>query len=488
VTLTGGKKPYPVTSIKVQLIFVSVQSKKDSPIPDIKTSVLINNAVAAGFTLNAAEVKNVPFTLQIPGGTTPSSGGLKGAILSPGGPSVSYTVQVLAEISGAKNPSAKCDLKVIDGSNAASIDSVYNRWPALRGTAEQPLLDALRDLRYAHRQDDPENDLMIAEPLLARLMKDGTPAVRREALGAWASVIEGRAKKEHMKALVEAAQKDPDKELLREAVEAGGRFLKVGAFDFVAQHVTHPDADVRRSVASGLRNANDEPKARQLLEKMLVDADPEVRATAIGGFGNSNDKPSIEKVAKMIDTEKEEAPLKACASALAMCGFSGPREIALPALDKLSKHANSEVRKQVANQIHCMLYQGRTEAMPVVERLLNDPEVEVRKECAWYMRNAMQYTGAVTPLLKKIVGSDASQEVRGAAAGSLGSMQPPEEAAKALKDILATKPSKEVVRGVIDGIRFSTAPMFKEILKGLLNYPDADIARTAKEAFEYKDS
>ena len=154
--------------------------------------VLIDNSVANNEHLSANQTKEWNFTFGIPAGTEPTGTG------------VSYLVKVVADIPGIKDPSAKADLKVKEqeeGGANLTLDGLYARWPALRGTAEQPLVDALRDMRWSHSEWDKEKDLIVAEPLLARLMREGSADVQAAALETWSSIIGDRARKENLKVL-----------------------------------------------------------------------------------------------------------------------------------------------------------------------------------------------------------------------------------------------------------------------------------------------
>lgn len=59
------------------------------------------------------------------------------------------------------------------------------------------MLDALQDLNLAIYN---EKDALIgAEPLLAQLVRNGSPKVRARALEAWAHLLDGKARPENLR-------------------------------------------------------------------------------------------------------------------------------------------------------------------------------------------------------------------------------------------------------------------------------------------------
>ena len=96
--------------------------------------------------------------------------------------------------------------------------------PALDHDDPASLIDAIRDLCYAHDPASPGRDLAWAAPLLERHVRAGSTAVRREALDAWSRLLGGRAQPAHLQ-LLHALAADPllDPDLRRSVGEAAAR-------------------------------------------------------------------------------------------------------------------------------------------------------------------------------------------------------------------------------------------------------------------------
>jgi hypothetical protein len=113
-------------------------------------------------------------------------------------------------------------------------DEIERRWPVLalggRGGEQAAVLRALEELRALQDVNRPELDFLAARPLLEALVERGAPAVRCAALEAWATVLDGRARREHMDLLADwSSQPDVDPELLSAAIRAALTFDDGGA-------------------------------------------------------------------------------------------------------------------------------------------------------------------------------------------------------------------------------------------------------------------
>ena len=138
ITLTGGKKPLKLTTLKAHLIYVSVHSKPEGGLPDIETRVVGEQTVAAGIDLAPGSTHNFTFRITLPYDTLPTAH------------NVTYRVQAVADIPGVKDPSAEVDLKVVEllrrqRTLLVGIDNVHAILTA-GGRARRDTLDAFRFL------------------------------------------------------------------------------------------------------------------------------------------------------------------------------------------------------------------------------------------------------------------------------------------------------------------------------------------------------
>ncbi|MCB9766443.1 MAG: HEAT repeat domain-containing protein [Alphaproteobacteria bacterium] len=476
--LTGAPKPYPVTAVKVQLLYVHTQAKEDSPIPEIDVRVMLDNTIANNDSLGANEEKAYSFTFQIPNGTEPSAH------------NVSYTVQVLADIPGIRDPTAKKDLKVREADENAgttSLDAIYERWPALRGTQEDPLVDALRDMRWAHSDYDETKDLLIAEPIVARFMREGSPRVKRAALETWASILGDRARKENLKTL-EAILKSPDadEDLIVAGLDAAAKFASAGGIKLLEPFATHTSDKVREQVADSLQYQGGENKdKRRLLESMLNDSMPHVRAKAIKGLDDfTEDKALVHKIAGIGRAETAAEPQEAVLSAMRSAFYNGSPDVALEVFDLLSQSPHANVREEAANSIQFAF--GYVDGSAVVLRLLADANEGVREKMAYEVQNfGEEHAPKFKDPLKNLADNDPVDKVRTAAINALQKAMTKEEVVAYYRHLMATEPTEAVLRGVVHGCKFEMDPEYKAILKDLGTCDFPRVAKEARDGFEF---
>ncbi len=128
---------------------------------------------------------------------------------------------------------------------------IVRRWPALETGEEQAVLVALEEMRRVQDAQVAENDLVRAEPALKRLVVAGPPGVRRAALDAWATVLEGRARREHMDLLADlSSEANLDADLLEGVIRAALTFDDGGK---LAAHIAE-NARLAPVQSSTLRN------------------------------------------------------------------------------------------------------------------------------------------------------------------------------------------------------------------------------------------
>ncbi|MCB9797502.1 MAG: HEAT repeat domain-containing protein, partial [Alphaproteobacteria bacterium] len=432
--LIGAPKPYPITSVKVQLVYVHTEMKDDSPLPEIDMRVLIDNTVANNDNIGAGEEKEYSFTFQIPGGTEPSAH------------NVSYQVQVVADIPGIKDPKAKAELKVVEapeGAGTTSLEAIYERWPALRGTAEGPLLDALRDMRWSHSDYDETQDLLIAEPLMGKFMREGSPEVKRAALDTWAQIIGDRARKEHLKTLeMVLGHPDSSDELITAALDAAAKFHEAGGIRLLVPFATHESDKVREKVADALQYQGGENKAkRKILEQMVNDSMPHVRAKAIKGLDDyMEDKGLVQQLATLAQSETHPEPLEAILNCTRSAFYQGSPELALQIFDHLSQSQHANVREEAANSIQFAFDYVEGKADPIVLRLLADPNEVVRDRMAYEVQNfGEDHAPRFKEALKNLADNDPTDKVRTSAINAMQKVMPKEEVVAYYRHLMATE-------------------------------------------------
>lgn len=468
-TLIGAARPYPVTAVKVRLCCVAVE-----------TRALLERTLAVDDTIGAREEKSYAFHLAIPPGTRPSAH------------DVGYECHVLADIPGIKDAVGRAKLRVVAGRDARTIgvDELYARWPALRGGDEGPLIEALGDMRYTHTAGDPTSDLLVAEPALARLMRDAASEdVRRAALDTWSTVVGERATRRHVQTLKEFMQRgDLAESTLREAIEAAAKFARSGGIEVLQRFAGHPSPELRRHVVTAAGLYGGETRSvRQLLEALLDDADARVRAEVFERLGNFADDPAIlRRIAEQALRDGSPDVQRGCIHGLSSAFWREQAEVAAPVFARLADSEHVEVRKTLA--YWTAANGGQPTLRAVVLRLLADPHEEVRHEVAYYLANAPEEArGPFLPRLRELADDDPSDQVRQAAIATLGASLPKHEVVEYYRGLMAAAPREKILRGVVHGIKFKTDPEFKAILRELSGCRFAEVAREARDGFEYRE-
>jgi HEAT repeat protein len=470
VIVRGGKKDLSITDLRVRLLYVCVTARDDSPIPNIDTRILVDHAITANQPLPSAAEQSYTFQLQIPGGTNPTAH------------NTSYKVTAVADIPGVKDPSSTVDLKVMDSVGTASFDEIYARWPALRGSAERPLIDALWDFNNAIWNE--REALVTAEPLLAGIIRSNGGEARKAAINAWANLLDGHVRKEHLRLLGELTSMDLDIETTKQVVEAAAKFADEGALGYVQGFVRHPDPEIRRALGQALRfgAADSFPGKRDLVLALAVDQDAEVREAAFGALSDfRNDVQVMQMCAAQIDRDPSPDVQAACIGALCFGHHHGMGELTLHVYERHLANPHERVRKAIAEEVHWLPDTARQHVASLVHRLLQDPSDEVRRAMAWQFRNLSEMA-ELAPMLRYVIDNDASSEVRKDALGALTAVVPIPEAVAFYRQRLQQIPSEDTAWGVLDGVRFKDDPAAKALLAELANSPFASVARAARDA------
>jgi hypothetical protein len=480
VLLHGGKKPLKLTSLKVRLVYVKVTSVPGQSLPKIDMQILIDNAVAANADLPPASLNKFSFTLNVPKGTDPKG---------------SYKVIAVADIPGVADPSADADLKVLPavqrgffgqakGPEAITADDLFQRFPGLRASDENSITDALHNVLLAAY--DPEDNLVAAEPLLARFMREGSERVRESALRAWGTILNNRARPEHIKAL-EAMSKDPGTtpRLMREVIAVAAKFAEEGALPLVEQMTRHQDPDVRAELATQLY-LNADPKLRERKAFLLLlarDPDAGVRANAFASFSTFAEDPQVVNLAvEAINRDTSPDVQKACVRAISPAHYYGQKDLAFNTLLAHTKNPHAEVRQEIADACHWLPADPRL--AQIVGALLVDQSVEVRRRMAWQSVNMSEHP-ELAQMFIKVATQDPSLEVRADALHGMSKLMPVGDAVAFYRQRLAQDVSEAVGYGVVNGLRdHKDEPAARQLLTELGSSQYSRVAQYARETLK----
>lgn len=475
VYLTGGKKPLKLTELQVKLLYVRVTARDDSPLPDIDTRILFAQTIAAGEDLPPGAQKQFAFRFTVPHDTETTAH------------NVSYKVLASADIPSVKDPSADVELRVVDADDDQSrllpLEEVFNRFPDLRSSNEDSQCDALRELYSACYSEGAQ--FMEIEPFLNDLMRRGTVNVRRAALEAWANLVDNRVKPEHLQTLYGVANiPGIDQETFDQVIVAACKFAEEGALQLVQQLAQAGDPHIRKSVAQNLWfNAADKfAGKRELLIQLAQDQDSSVRAAAVQSFTCFRDDQQImHGIAGQIDREQSPEVQVAGIGALAGAHHHGLGELVFAVFEKHAQNQHSDVRKEIASRLSSLPKQYFQRIWGLAQRLLQDPDEDVRAAMAYQFRN-MSEMPQLLPLAQGAL-NDPSPQVRRDALGSVASLMKPEQAIAFYAQVLGNDQTSETGWAVLSGLRdHADHPQGKKLLLQLTNHSDQYLADSAREA------
>ncbi len=480
VLLHGGKKPLTLTALKVRLVYVHVQSVEGQAMPKIELMTLIDNTVAANEALAPAALNKYSFSINVPKGTDP-----KGA----------YKVMATADIPGVADPSADADLKVVaavqrgffgqqKGAEAISAEELFQRFPGLRAQDENQICDALHEVLMASY--DPEDNLLAAEPLLARYMREGTERVRENALRCWGTILNNRARPEHIKAL-EAMANDAGttKRLMREVVEVAAKFAEEGALPLVKNLANHADPEIRAELATQLYlNADPKLKERkQLLLQLAQDPDAGVRANAFAAFSSFAEDPQIVQLAvRGLHQDPSPDVQKAAVRAISPAHYYGQKDLVFDTFVNHLRNPHAEVRQEIADNCHWLPEDPRLGQL--VSSLLRDESPEVRRKMAWQSVNMSEHP-ELASLFVAAATQDPALEVRADALHGLSRLMPLGDAIALYRQRLAVDMSESVGYGVLNGLRDQLdEPNAKQLVQELTRSQYTRVAQYARSLLE----
>lgn len=446
VTLVGGNKPLRLTELKVSLLYVRVESREGQALPSIEAREVSKQVVAAGGDVPPGSQQTFTFRLTVPSDTVPTAH------------NVSYQVMACADIPGVKDPSAKADLNVIPADDNPNrripLDQIVARFPGLHAKDESQIADALHELFLACYSEGAQ--LMEAEQLVAWHMQNGTQLVRRNALEAWANLVDNRVQPQHLQTLwAFANMQGLDQETFDQVIIAATKFAEEGALPLVQQLAQSPSADIREKVASNLRfNAAEKFQGkRELCVQLAQDASPEVRKAAVGALSAYRDDQQIVYwIANLADSDSSPAVQSACIDALSLVHHHGMGDLALAVYEKHAGNPSAEVRSRVAEQLMWLPEQALQRVWGIVQRLAQDPDESVRRALAFQFVN-MQKLPQLLPIAQHMAQSDPSEEVRREVLGAMSSLMQPQQAVAFYMQLLGQARTEEDAWVVLRGAR-----------------------------------
>lgn len=475
VTLSGGKKPLRLTTLRVHLIYVSVESQEEG-FPKIDTRVIGEQVVAAGLDIAPGSQQQFTFRLTIPHDTLPSAH------------NTSYRVQAVADIPGVKDPSAEQDLKVVPADRnahfALPMHEIIARFPGLQSPDEDALCDALYQLFLECYSNGGQ--FMEAEPMLAHYMRNGTMRVKRSALQTWANLVDNRVQPQHLQSLYGIANTPGlDVETFDEVIRAACKFAEEGALQMVQQLAQNPSPHVRKVTAESLRfHASSRfPGKREILMHLVNDADAQVRAAAIMAMTDFRDDAQIMYgVANHIDRDSDPDVQAACIGTLNLGHHHGFGDMVLSVYEKHAGNPSPKVREAVAENLHWQPEAAVQRVWGIVQRLCQDEMPSVRRAVAFQFAN-MERFPQLLPLAQHLAENDANEEVRADAIRGMARMAPPAQYLAYLNHKLSQNPGKDTLWAIISGLREHNKDRNAQgLLTRLGQHPDADIANAARDA------
>lgn len=477
VVLSGGQKPYRVTELAVRLMYVHTETRHGETLPTIDMRELTKQIVTANTALPPGAQQHFTFRLTVPHGLEESAY------------NVSYQVIATADIPGIKDPQASMEVKIIEASHDANrrlpMEEIDRRFPGLRAQNEDQLCEALHAFFVECYSEGGQ--LMEAEQLIAWHMNNGTVRVRREALKAWANLVDNRVQPHHLQALYALAnQPGLDGEMFDEVIVAATKFAEEGALALVQQLAQHPDAHVRAQVASGLRfnSAERFNGKRELVVQLAQDASPEVRKGAIGAMSAFRDDHQLMYwLGGIADSDPDVEVQAEVISTLSFLHHHGLGDLALQVYEKhAATNPNARVREAIAQRLSNQPAQALPRVWSIVQRLSADADEDVRAAVAFEFYN-MQELPQLLPIAQHMAQNDVSPDVRRRALESMGTLMPPHQAAQVYGAIAQQARTEDDLWPVVNGLRaHRDHAMVKQLLSQIGQCPFPNVANAARDA------
>ena len=481
VTLHGGKKALTLSALNVRLVYILVRSKEGSSLPEIDTRVLIDQALVTNRDLPADAVQTFEFRFNLPEG------------LAASGEGVTYKVMAAADIPKVTDPTAEATLTVVEGGHGGEasldLDEVHERFPGLQSGDEDEVVEALREVHLACYSE--RETLQVLEPILAGFIRTGSSAVRTQALEAWANLLDGFARKEHLKLLGDLlAAPTFDRSFMRELIVAACKFADEGGLPLVQNLARSQDPEIREEVAQQLRfAAADKFRGKlDLLQAMAGDSVAAVRAAVISAYGDYRDnKKLMAWVAEQFGKDPSPVVQAACLDTLALLHHHGQGDLTLQIFERALTNKSSEVRRKLSENLQWLPHEALPRVRALAERLLADPDAAVRKSMAWYFINLRDFP-ELAPLILHCAENDPDPVVRKEALTGMSSVVPVGELCAHYRAALAADPSEDVAWAVLSGSRDHVGtPEGRALLQDLARSGWGDVAQEAQSTLENAD-
>lgn len=478
LTLTGGKKPLKLTALKVDVVAVLIESKDGSALPTIDVKVLTSNVVAQGRDLAPGSRNKFEFRYKLPDDLNPDA---------------TYKVMATADIPGVKDPSAEAALTVIGGRSSfgaiksalgmsAGEDDILAQFPGLTSGDAEELESALHELQC--EAYDRDNNFTGVHKFLLKLVETHREGdVRRAALAAWGTVLDDRAKPEHIRALEALAGRDLPVELMEEVVTVAAKFAEEGGMPLVQQLAKHPTPEVRARLASAMYfDADAELEGRrEVILGLCGDADVRVRAAAFGACASLVEDPEVVRwVAAQAARDPSPEVQRACLSGIALGCHHGSADLLLATyLEHAQNNANAAVRQEVAESLQWLPVDPRL--TQIVATLFADGSSEVRRAMAWQGCNMSEHP-ELRDLYVRAATSDPDEAVRADALRGVGHFFPIAEAVSFLRQRLAQDRNESAywsALGAVEG--HMPAKEARALVQEIAKAPFSSVAERARE-------
>lgn len=479
ITLTGGKKPLRLTQLKVDLVCVRVTTKEGQSLPSVDLQVLMSNVLASDRELAPASLSKFEFRHKLPDDLKPDA---------------TYKVIAAADIPGVKDPSADVTLTIISTDRSAfsaiksrlgvadSESEVLGAYPGLTSRDEDELEEALSSLQGDAY--DRDNNFTGVHAFLLRLVETHPSlSIRSAALAAWGTVLDDRAKPEHIRALETLAARNLPSDLMEEVVSVAAKFAEEGALPLVQRLAAHPEPDVRKKLASCLYFDADRdlPGRRDLILGLCRDRDIGVRAAAFGACASlTEDLEVMRFVAAQAAQDPSPDVQKACISCIALSHHDGGADLVFATyLEHAQRNPHASVRQEVAEALHWLPTDPRLTHLAGV--LMQDASVEVRRALAWQSSNMGEHPELRDLYLRAATG-DPDETVRADALRGIGNFMPLPEAVAFLRQRLAHDRNEQTSWSAIGALEGHMPDKHaRALLQEIANGPFVDAVERARE-------
>ena len=478
LTLIGGKKPLTLTALKVDVVAVLIESRDGSALPSIDVRVLTSNIIAQDRALAPGSRNRFDFRCKLPDDLNPDA---------------TYKVMATADIPSVKDPSAEATLTVVGARStfgaiksalgmSAGEDDILGQFPGLTSHDAEELESALHDLQC--EAYDRDNNFTGVHRFLLKLVETHREAdVRRAALAAWGTVLDDRAKPEHIRALEALAGRDLPLELMTEVVTVAAKFAEEGGMPLVQQLARHPAPEIRAELASAMYlEADPELEGRrEVILGLCGDADITVRAAAYGACASFVEDPELVRwvVARAAEEPAPEVQ-KACMSAISLgCNYGSTDLLFATYLNHAQNNPSAVVRQEIAGSLQWLPADPRLTQL--VATLFADGSSEVRRAMAWQGCNMSEHP-ELRDLYVQAASSDPDEEVRADALRGIGSLLPLPEAVAFLRQRLAQDRNESAYWAALNAVEEHVEEkVARALVQEIAKAPFSSVAERARE-------